>query len=83
MVTHKCNKEAEIATMQADVSYIKEKMDKLDHKLLGNGSPGILAEQNERISEIERNMWKFMGGVAVVTFLLSLIIPKIISAVVG
>lgn len=55
----------------------------MNHKLLGNGKPGLLAEQAARITELERKMWKFAGAVAVVTFLLSLIIPKVVSAILG
>ena len=80
---HTCNKEKEIAIMQTDVSYIKEKLDIIDHKLFGNGKPGVLADQNSRIGELERNMWKFMGGVTVVTFILSLLIPKLLNLIIG
>jgi hypothetical protein len=80
---HTCNKEKEIAVLQTDISYIREKIDNMDHKLLGNGKPGLLAEQSARISEMERKMWKFAGAVGVIVFLLGILVPKIVNALLG
>ena len=37
-----CNKEADIATIKGDVGHIKATLDRLDHAILGNGSPGLV-----------------------------------------
>lgn len=90
---HVCNKEAEIAVLSTKVANVESMVQDIHHKLIGNGQPGVIAdikelknmrkefdETKKTVSDIEKKMWKFTGVVAVIVFLLSIIIPKIVSA---
>jgi hypothetical protein len=52
-----CNKEVEIATLIADMNYIKEKVGEIHHTLMGNGRPGILEEINKFKGNISTLKW--------------------------
>jgi len=45
-MVHKCNKAVEIATIQTDIEYMKEKIDEIHISLVGNGKPGLINEYN-------------------------------------
>ena len=49
-----CNKEKDIATLVSDVGHIKATLDRLDHAILGNGTPGLMtrAAKLEQIAAI-------------------------------
>ena len=88
--THKCSKETEIAILQKDQEYVKEKIDaihesvvELNHKLLGNGKPGLIAEQNQRISQIEQKLIGYGVAVSIIVFLITLFGAKIVNAIIN
>lgn len=43
-VVHQCAKETEIALIQTDMKYMREKLDSIHTKLMGNGKPGLFSE---------------------------------------
>lgn len=83
-VTHiTCNKETEIALMQQDMTYMKGKIDELHHRLLGNGKPGLLEEQNKRLNDVEKKLIAYATGITILVFLITLFGARIVSAILG
>lgn len=80
---HTCNKEAEIAVMQRDLAYIKETVTETNHKLLGNGKPGILEEHAKKINDLDKRMAYYIGAAAVITFIVTLLADKVVAAMFG
>lgn len=93
VVTHVCNKEAEIAVMKTNLENQTVMIQEIHHRLVGNGQPGVIAdikelksmkedfkEARKNIDDINKRMWTFAGVVAVITFLLSILVPKLVSA---
>lgn len=68
--THLCNKETEIALIQKDMAYTKEKVDIIYEKLMGNGKPGLFDEINQVKGSVKA--MAVLGSV--ITFVMSLII---------
>jgi hypothetical protein len=62
-----CNKETDIALIKQEMTYIREKMDNIHDKLLGNGKPGLFDEINQVKGSIKTVA--FIGGV--VTFVIT------------
>lgn len=83
VITHKCNKETEIALMQQDMTYMKGKIDELHHKLLGNGKPGLLDEQSKRLADVEKKIIAYGVGISIAVFLLTLFGSRIVTAILG
>lgn len=88
--THQYTQETKIALLQKGQEYTNEKLDsihssveELNHKLLGNGKPGLIAEQNKRIEDLERKWWKFAGALSVIITLITLFGPRIVNAILG
>lgn len=73
-----CNKEADIATIKSDVGHIKLTLDRLDHAILGNGSPGLVTRcaKLEQIANILIWVSTAIGGT-----LIGLVITAIWKAV--
>lgn len=91
-----CKQETNIALLQKDVSYMKDKLDTVHEKIVGNGKPGIVDELKDlktmkddykstkiKVDDMERKMWYFAGAVAVITLLITFIAPKIVTAWLG
>lgn len=76
-VTHICNKETEIALILKQQQYHTEMLEKMDHRLFGNGKPGILDEQSRRIDVMEKKMIFYAGAVIVITAIVIYFADKI------
>lgn len=59
-MTIQCNKEVEIATIQSDVAHVREKIDEMHVKLMGNGKEGVIDKLNRWEGSIAT--WKFIAG---------------------
>ena len=96
IITHQCSKETEIALIKNNQDYQTKMLEEMHHRLLGNGKPGIIADIQElqtmksdyketknKVEDMNKKMWQFAGAVAVITFILGILVPKIVSAVLG
>ena len=50
------NDHVRLAVVERDIDTIKQTAKALDHKLFGNGQPGVLDKMERRLSEIESTM---------------------------
>jgi hypothetical protein len=55
--------------IQAEMAVIRATVERLDHELLGNGQPGRLKQQDDKISRLEDWKAKAHGAIAVLLML--------------
>jgi hypothetical protein len=71
-VTHVCNKEAEIATLQTDVKYIREKVDSLHAKVVGNGENGLIDEMNQMKGGLSTFKWLYGAAIGMIALFVAI-----------
>lgn len=74
------------AQLQTDIAVVKEIVERLEHRLFGNGSPGQLKEIDDRfdavegrVSTLEIDKWKVVGALGVIATLASVFGPRILN----
>lgn len=55
--------------LAGDISAIKERLERMDKDLFGNGQPGIIKDHENRLGAIEHLRSQIIGGVAIVMLL--------------
>ena len=91
-----CKQETNIALLKQNQEYQTKMIEEMHHKILGNGKPGLIDEVSGlknsikpleditvKVNDMERKMWYFAGSVAVITALITLLAPRIVTTLIG
>ena len=66
---HNCSKETEIELIKRDINYIREKIDDIHKKLVGNGQKGLITQMNELQGGLRFTQYIFAIVVAILTII--------------
>ena len=100
--SHYCDKTTDIELIKQHLEYIKvelssnkEVLTDIQHKLIGNGKPGVLSdikglqtiaeeykETKKTVDAIDKKIYYAMGVIAVIVLLLTMFVPKIVAALI-
>ena len=70
-IVHTCNKESEIASIQTDLKYMREKIDELHEKVVGNGKLGLVDEMNQIKGGLKMTQWFFGACLGIIGLLVA------------
>lgn len=60
--------------IESNQTHLDECLDDLKKKLFGNGRPGVVQLQDERISSLEKNFYRSLGAIGAATFIINIVL---------